>query len=348
LAKETFTLFQSKNRSRVIQYHLHFFHKFVISFQQKKSVKIINSLFSWLIKKRLHQIELFKQYPIDVQNDWFETLIQQGKATEFGKQFFFGEIKSIQEYQQRVPVHSYEDLQPYIEQVRLGKQQVLWPTEVKWFAKSSGTTDSKSKFIPVSWEALEECHYKAGKDMLAVYCANYPETGIFTGKALGVGGSHSIHEVNSEEYYTGDLSAILMTNLPFWAEFIRTPDLSIALMDEWEEKINIIAKTTATQNVASIQGVPSWSLLLMEHVLNVTGKKFIDEVWPGFEVYFHGGVNFAPYRKRFSNLFSTIQPRLMETYNASEGFFGMEDVPGSGELLLMLDYGIFFEFIPIN
>jgi hypothetical protein len=193
---------------------------------------------------------------------------------------------------------------------------------------------------------MEECHFKAGKDMLAVYCNNYPETKLFTGKSVGVGGSHSIHEVNNEEYYTGDLSAILMTNLPFWAEFIRTPELSIALMDEWEEKIDMIARTTSNQNVASISGVPSWSLLLLEHVLRVTGKKYIDEVWPDFEVYFHGGVNFAPYRKRFSDLFSKKTPRLMETYNASEGFFALEDIPGSGEMLLMLDYGIFFEFVP--
>jgi len=311
-------------------------------------MKIINSLFSWLIKKRLHQIELFMNYPVEVQQDWFDILVRSGSGTEFGKKYGFSDIESIREFQQRVPVHTYEDFHPYIEQVRAGKQQVLWPTEVKWFAKSSGTTGTKSKFIPVSWEALEECHYKAGKDMLAVYCNNYPETGLFTGKALSVGGSHSIHEVNSEEYYTGDLSAILMTNLPFWAEFIRTPDLSIALMDEWEEKIDIIAKTTITQNVASIQGVPSWSLLLMEHVLRVSGKKYIDEVWPDFEVYFHGGVSFTPYRKRFFDMFSKNQPRLMETYNASEGFFGMEDIPGSGELLLMLDYGIFFEFIPMT
>ncbi len=311
-------------------------------------MKIINSLFSWLMKKRLHQIDLFMRYPVEVQEEWFKMLLNHGSDTEFGEKFRFDDISTIEEFQQRVPVHTYEDFQPYIEQVRAGRQHILWPTEVKWFAKSSGTTDSRSKFIPVSWEALEECHYKAGKDMLAVYCNNYPETGLFTGKALGVGGSHTIHEVNNEEYYTGDLSAILMTNLPFWAEFIRTPELSIALMDEWEEKIDVIARTTCSQNVASIQGVPSWSLLLLEHVLKISGKTYIDEVWPEFEVYFHGGVSFEPYRKRFFNLFAEKQPRLMETYNASEGFFGLEDIPGSGELLLMLDYGIFFEFIPLN
>lgn len=311
-------------------------------------MKIINNFFSWLIKKRLHQIELFKQYPVEVQQDWFKKLIDNGIHTDFGNAFHFKKISSIAEYQEIVPVSTYENLQPFIEKVHKGKQKVLWPTEVKWFARSSGTTGSKSKFIPVSYEALEECHYKAGKDMLAIYCSNYPETNVFTGKGIGVGGSHQIHEVNSEEYYTGDLSAILMQNLPFWAEILRTPDISIALMDEWEEKIDKIASTTINQNVVHLSGVPSWSLLLLEYILKKSGKRYIDEIWPEFEVYFHGGVNFAPYRKRFKDLFSKSSPRLMETYNASEGFFGLEDVVNSGELLLMLDYGIFYEFIPLS
>jgi hypothetical protein len=311
-------------------------------------MKFINSIFSWIIKKRLHQIDLFMRYPDEVQEEWFRKLIDSGTYTEFGSKYNFKDIQSVSDFQQRVPVHSYDDLKPWIDKIRNGQQQVLWPTEVKWFAKSSGTTTDKSKFIPVSYEAIEECHYNAGKDMLAIYCNNYPETGVFTGKAIGVGGSHTIHEVNNEEYFTGDLSAILMQNLPFWAEFIRTPDLSIALMDEWEEKIKRIVETTIQQNVASISGVPSWSLLLLEHVLEVSGKKYIDEVWPEFEVFFHGGVNFSPYRERFLNMFSATKPRLMETYNASEGFFGIEDVINSDELLLMLDYGIFFEFIPLS
>jgi hypothetical protein len=312
-------------------------------------MKFINSFFSWFIRKRLHQIELFMLYPEEVQLDCFNMLIDNGKNTDFGRKYKFSDITSIKQFQQQVPIHTYEDTQPYIEQIRQGKHQVLWPSEIKWFAKSSGTTGSKSKYIPVSWEALEECHYKAGKDMLAIYCNNYPETKLFTGKSLGVGGSHSIHEINSEEYYTGDLSAILMKNLPFWAEFIRTPDMSIALMDEWEEKIDLIVETTLSQNVVSISGVPSWSLLLLDRVLQASGKKTIHEVWPEFEAFFHGGVNFSPYKQRFFEMFSPDKkPRTMETYNASEGFFALEDIPGSEQLLLMLDYGIFFEFIPIN
>lgn len=288
------------------------------------------------------------KFPVEVQNEWFVKLIESGSYTEFGKKYGFKDINSISKFQSQVPVSSYDDLKPYIEELRLGKQNILWPTEIKWYAKSSGTTSDKSKFIPVSMEALEDCHYKAGKDMLAIYCNNYPDTNLFTGKGIGMGGSHEISEVNNQEYYTGDLSAILMNNLPFWAEFIRTPDLSIALMKEWEEKIQKIAEQTSKQNVVNISGVPSWSLLLLENVLKISNKKYINEVWPEFEVFFHGGVNFEPYRERFLSMFSGFTPRTMETYNASEGFFGLEDVPGSGELLLLLDYGIFYEFIPLS
>ena len=293
-------------------------------------------------------MDFFMRYPVEVQEELLKKLLDFASNTEFGRQYRMHEIQTITDFQQRIPVHTYDDLKPYIEKIRQGNQQVLWPSEIKWFAKSSGTTSDKSKYIPVSWEALEDCHYKAGKDMLAVYCNNYPDTKIYTSKSIGVGGSHSIHEVNSEEYYTGDLSAILMQNLPFWAELIRTPDLSIALMSEWEEKIEKIVNTTIDKNVTSLSGVPSWSLLLLDRVLEATGKKYVEEVWPDFEAYFHGGVNFAPYKKRFLDMFSAKTPRLMETYNASEGYFAMEDVPGSGELLLMLDYGIFFEFVPLH
>jgi hypothetical protein len=311
-------------------------------------MKLINSFFSWIMKKRLHQIELFMRYPCEVQKEWFKKLIESGTHTTFGKKYHFQDISTIEQYRNTVPIHTYEEIKPYIEQIRQGQQKVLWPTEVKWFAKSSGTTADKSKYIPVSYEALEECHYKAGKDMLAVYCNNYPETKVFTAKGIGVGGTQSVHEVNSDEYYTGDLSAILMKNLPFWAEFMRTPDISIALMDEWEEKLKRIAETTINKNVVHLAGVPSWCLLLLENILKHADKQYIDDVWPEFEVYFHGGVSFAPYKSRFFKLFRDIKPRLFETYNASEGFFGIEDEVNSGELLLMLDYGIFFEFVPMD
>lgn len=310
-------------------------------------MKIINSIIAWIIKQRIHQIELFMKYPSEVQNDWFKKLIEKGSLTEFGKDFSFKDIKSIQQFQNQVPVSAYDDLKPYIEKLKSGSDNVLWPGEIKWFAKSSGTTSDKSKYIPVSTESLELCHYNAGKDMLAIYCNNYPETSIFTGKSIGMGGSQDIHEINNKEYYTGDLSAILMNNLPFWAEFIRSPNLSVALMKEWEEKIIKMAKQTSKDNIVNISGVPSWSLLLFEKVLELNKKQYINEIWPEFEVFFHGGVNFSPYREKFYSFFSGYKPRTMETYNASEGFFALEDIPNSGELLLLLDNGIFYEFVPL-
>lgn len=310
-------------------------------------MKWINSFFSWLIKKRLHQIELFMKYPVEVQEELFNKLIQKSINTEWGKLHKYTRGMSVSEFQQKVPVSTYEDLKPYIDRIRKGQQNILWPSETKMFAKSSGTTSAKSKFIPVSPESMKDCHLKAGKDMIAIYCNNYPETKFFTGKGIAISGSHSIQTVNSEEYYTGDLSALLITNLPLWVKFIRVPNKSIALMDDWELKIENIIKNTINKNVVSLAGVSSWTILLLERLLKVSEKKHVCEVWPDIEVYFHGGVNFAPYRSRFKELFKK-DVRLMETYNASEGYFGIEDVPGSNELLLMLDCGIFFEFIPLD
>jgi hypothetical protein len=225
---------------------------------------------------------------------------------------------------------------------------VLWPTEIKWFAKSSGTTDNKSKFIPVSLESLEECHYKAGKDMLSLYCNNFPNTALFSGRGLAIGGSHKINEINNASFLEGDLSAIIIENLPFWAEFIRVPRKSTALMDNWEEKIEMMADETIPHNLTSLSGVPSWMLLLLRRVLEKTGKSDLSEVWPNLEVYFHGGVNFDPYREQFRHLIRSSSMNYMETYNASEGFFGIQDRSDSNELLLMMDYGIFYEFIPVS
>ena len=244
-------------------------------------------------------------------------------------------------------MRSYEELSPYIERLRKGEQNLLWPQEIRWFAKSSGTTSSKSKYIPVSEDALEECHFKGGKDVLTIYCNNHPDTRIFTGKGLTLGGSHAISEYDSEAYY-GDLSAILMQNLPFWAQFIRTPDLPIALMDEWEHKIETIAKVTAAEDVTNISGVPSWALLLLRRVLEITGKSDIHEVWPNLELYVHGGVSFTPYREQYRKIIPWDGMNYLETYNASEGFFGIQDRSDADDMLLMLDYGIFYEFIPVD
>lgn len=309
---------------------------------------LINSVLSWLIKKRIHQIGLFIKYPYEVQAEWFKKLISTARDTEWGRKYDYGSIMSVEQFKDRVPLNTYESLKPYIDQLRQGQQNVLWPSEIKWFAKSSGTTDEKSKFIPVSQEALEECHFKGGKDMLSLYCNNFPNTALFDGRGLAMGGSHRISEINSASFYDGDLSAIIIQNLPNWAEFIRVPRKSTALMDNWEDKIEMMASETIPHNVTSLSGVPSWMLLLLKRVLEKTGKKDILEVWPNLEVYFHGGVNFQPYCDQFSQLIKSGQMNYMETYTASEGFFGLQDCADSQELLLMLDYGIFYEFIPLN
>ncbi|MBP6870858.1 MAG: GH3 auxin-responsive promoter family protein [Bacteroidales bacterium] len=309
---------------------------------------LINSVLYWLIKKRIHQIDLFIKYPHDVQAEWFRRLITTAKDTEWGKEYGYSSISNVGQFRERVPVSTYEDLKGRIDLMRQGKQNILWPTDIRWFAKSSGTTDDRSKFIPVSQESLEECHYKGGKDMLSLYCNNFPNTALFSGRGLAIGGSHKISEINAESYYDGDLSAIIIQNLPFWAEFIRVPRKSTALMDNWEEKIEMMADETIPHNLTSLSGVPSWMLLLLRRVLEKTGKSDIMEVWPNLEVYFHGGVNFTPYREQFRQIIRAGEMNYMETYNASEGFFGLQDCSDSSELLLMLDYGIFYEFIPVS
>ena len=310
-------------------------------------MEFLNSIFSWIIKKRIHQIELFEKYPIEVQNDVFKKLVQTARNTEWGKTYEYNTIQSYQDYKKRVPIQDYEDVKKNVLRMKHGEQDVLWPGEVKWFAKSSGTTNDKSKFIPVSKESLENCHYKAGKDLLSIYCNNKENSRLFSGKSLVVGGSSQVNQFASDSYY-GDLSAIIIRNLPFWVEYRRTPDLSIALMSEWEEKLEKLASSTAQEDVTNIAGVPSWTLVLLNRILEITGKKSIAEVWPHLELYMHGGVSFAPYKKQFQNIISSKTINYMETYNASEGFFGIQNDLNSADMLLMLDYGIFYEFIPCN
>jgi len=298
------------------------------------------------MKQRMHQIELFIKYPYEVQEDWFRKLIATAKTTEWGLKYDYAGIRSIEDYKSRVPVQDYTSIHPYVERLMQGEQKLLWPTEVKWFAKSSGTTAAKSKFIPVTQEALEECHFKGGKDLLSIYCSNHPETKLFNGKLLSMGGSHQLSGFSNESFY-GDLSAILIQNLPFWIELFRTPDLSIALMDEWETKIQKMAEKTMREDVTNISGVPSWTLVLLHKILELTGKKTIPEVWPNLELFIHGAVSFEPYRSQFEALIPSQGMHYYETYNASEGFFGIQDQVKGGEMLLMLDYGIFYEFIPL-
>ena len=309
---------------------------------------IINSLLSWLMKKRIHQIELFIKYPHDVQIEWFKKLIGTAGNTEWGRKYDYSSITNLGQFKQRVPISDYNKLKPYINRLRKGEQNLLWNTDIRWFAKSSGTTGDKSKFIPVSSEALEECHFKGGKDMLSIHFHNHPESNIFSGRGLAMGGSSSITEVNNESYYTGDLSAILIQNLPLWMQLKKTPNQSIALMDEWESKIEKMARVTIEHNVTSISGVPSWTLVLIKRIFDLTGKDNLVDVWPNLEVFFHGGVNFSPYREQFKRLIQSDSFSYMETYNASEGFFGIQDRTDHNDMLLMLDYGIFYEFLPMD
>ena len=312
-------------------------------------MNLLNSILTWVMKKRIHQIELFLKYPHEVQTEVFQSLIKSGARTEYGKKYSFSEIGNPEQFRQRVPVCSYESLFPYIERIMKGEQNILWPSEIKWFAKSSGTTNSRSKFIPVSPEALEDCHFKGGKDMLSIYANNKPETELFSGKGLGIGGSHQVNPLDpNEDSYYGDVSAVIMQNLPMWAQFVRTPSLDIALMDKWEEKIDRMADVTLKQNVTSLSGVPTWTVLLLQKILEITGRETIMEVWPNLEAFFHGAVSFKPYRALFKELIGDPGITYMETYNASEGFFGIQDQLSSTEMLLMLDYGIYYEFSPMT
>mgnify|MGYP001451750535 CR=1 FL=1 len=308
---------------------------------------ILNSIVSWMNFKRDYQINLFKEHPHDVQRDVLLDLLDKAKNTEWGLQYGFGDIRTVRQFQERLPVQRYSDIKPYVEKLMKGEKNLLWPGTIKWFARSSGTTSEKSKFIPVSNESLEGVHIRGGRDVLAIYLKNYPESKILTGKTLTLGGSHQINNFNNNSYY-GDLSAIIIENIPFWTEFLRTPSTEISLIEEFEEKIEKIIEHSLKEKVTGFAGVPSWYLVLLKRVLEVTGKNNILEVWPDIEVFTHGGVNFEPYRQQYEKIIPKKDMHYMETYNASEGFFAIQDEPEKKDMLLMLDYGIFYEFIPMD
>lgn len=310
-------------------------------------MSLINSLASWLIKKRIHDIELFIKYPNEVQKDVLKRLVRHASGTHWGKLYGYSSIDNYETYRSRVPLQDYESLKQFIDRQRNGEPNIIWPTDIKWFAKSSGTTSDKSKFIPVSEESLKDCHYKGGKDMLAIYCNNYPETSLFTGKSLSLSGSKQLDNLEND-IYSGDVSAIILSNLPFLAEFARTPSMETAMMTDWEKKIEKIAEETIIEDVTSLAGVPSWMFILLDYIVKKTGKSNIHEVWPNLEVYFHGGISIHPYKKRFESLLPKMNFNYMETYNASEGFFGIQDLTNDSSMLLMLDYGVFYEFLDID
>jgi hypothetical protein len=307
-------------------------------------MKILSPAISSLARLRLWRIDGWKSHPVDAQREVLQDLVTSAQYTEFGRKYQFSELFNIRSFKQAVPIHEYDDIKPYIQRIMEGEQNLLWNTPVHWFAKSSGTTSDKSKFIPVTEESLTDCHYKAAKDVLTLYYQFNPDSDLLTGKGLVIGGSHTLNPVNPEAQY-GDLSAVLLQNSPFWGHWIRTPELSIALMDEWESKIEMLAQTTMKENVTSISGVPTWTLILFKRILELTGKQNMAEVWPSLELYLHGGVSFVPYREQFDKLIGK-KINYLEMYNASEGFFAAQDRPGEDGMLLFTDHGIFMEFMP--
>jgi len=309
-------------------------------------IQIIHNVASWFLKKRIHQMELFLKYPNEVQNELLFELLSKAKDTQYGRTHDFKTIKTYKEFNERLPIVSYEDIFEDIEKSRRGESNLFWPTPIKMFAKSSGTTNAKSKFIPLSREALEDNHYASSKDLLCLYLKNNQNSKLFTGKGLRLGGSKEIYNSNGTSF--GDLSALLIDNMPLWASFSSTPSDQVSLMGDWEKKLPAIINETLEQNVTSLAGVPSWMLVLLNEILDKTGKNNIKEIWTDLEVYFHGGVSFDPYINQFEKLIPDQNFKYYEIYNASEGFFAVQDQNNSKDLLLLLNYGIFFEFIPMD
>ncbi len=295
---------------------------------------------------RLWRIDNWSKHPAAVQRHVLQDLVTAAQYTEFGKKYHFNKLFTLKDFKKNVPIHDYDAIKPYIERMMNGEENILWNTPITWFAKSSGTTSDKSKFIPISEESLKQNHFQASKDVLSNYYKNFPSSDLLTGKGLVVGGSHQINKVNEDIQY-GDLSAILMQNSPFWGQWLRTPELSIALLDEWENKIEKLAQTTANENVTSLAGVPTWTLLLLKRILEIKGKSVITEVWPNLELYINGGVSFIPYKEQFDKIIGK-KINYLEIYNASEGFIAGQQNPDDDGMLLFMEHGIFYEFMPVE
>ncbi len=312
-------------------------------------MSLINSIVGLINYSRLSQIDFFKKNPIEVQEKVLMDLINHAQNTEFGIKHNFANIKNHNDFSNKVPIFDYEAYSPYITRVINGEQNIIWPSDIKWFSKSSGTTNDRSKFIPISKESLEDCHFRSGKDVFLIYADKCPQTKVFKSKSLTIGGSTDINTNSANSYY-GDLSAVLIKNLPFWTYLLRVPKQEITLIEDWDEKLNKIVETTINKDVTNIVGVPSWLLVLLNKILEHTGKSNILEVWPNMELFVHGGVSFSPYKKMYEELIPSSNMNYLETYNASEGFFGIQDgfKEKEKDMLLMLDYGIYYEFIPIS
>jgi hypothetical protein len=298
-----------------------------------------------LIRLRYWSMEQWYDNAVEAQLHIFQNLLYQGQYTWYGKQYNFEKIKTIKEYQQQVPLVDYTDIQPLVERILHGEEDVLWNTPVYWMAKSSGTTGSKSKFIPLTKEILNENHYLCGKDVLSFYLTSNPDSNLVSGKGLIIGGSHKISQYN-QNIVVGDLSAILMQQSPLWGSWLRTPNLDILLLDDFEKKIELITEQCVNENVTSLSGVPTWMLVLLRNILQATGKSCIKEVWPQLELYMHGGVSFVPYKQEFEKLIG--EPiKYWEMYNASEGFIAAQTFNDQNGITLLTGHGIFYEFIPM-
>lgn len=309
-------------------------------------MKLLSPALSRLARLRLWRIENWISDPIAAQREVLQHLVTVAQYTEIGRKYSFSNLFSIRDFKNTVPIHGYDDIKPYILRMMEGEENILWNTPIHWFAKSSGTTSDKSKFIPVTEESLTDTHFKASKDVLTNYYKNFPDSDLLTGKSLVVGGSHQVHQINEDIHY-GDLSAVLMQNTPFYGHWIRTPELSIALLDEWESKIEKLAQSTINENVTSLAGVPTWTIVLIKRILEVSGKNTLKEVWPNLELYIHGGVSFVPYREQLNKLIGA-PINYLEIYNASEGFFAGQEKPNEEGMLLFTDHGIFYEFMPVE
>jgi len=296
---------------------------------------------------RLKAIDKYATHAGEIQNKVLMSLIQKAQNTEWGKKYDYKSIKAYDEFRKRLPIQTYDDIKPYVERMRAGEKNLIWPSEIRWFAKSSGTTNDKSKFLPVSKESLKDTHYKGGGDAVALYLRMNPKSRFFSGKGVILGGSHRPND-NSGHGLVGDLSAILIENINPLVNLVRVPGKKIALMDEWEAKIEAIANNTIPADVTSLSGVPSWFLVLIKNILEKTGKTTLEQVWPNLEVFFHGGVSFTPYREQYKQLIHSDKMHYVETYNASEGYFGTQDDLSDPSMLMMIDYGVFYEFVPME
>ena len=305
------------------------------------------SLLNNIFKLRAKKIDKYATEAEAIQMRVLTELVQKAAGTEWGKEHSYSTIRSYEDFARNVPVQDYESLKGYIDRMRHGESDVLWRGECRWFAKSSGTTNDKSKFIPVTADGLKTLHYTGGRDSVALYLRLNPKSRIFSGKSLILGGSHAPN-YNLPKSLVGDLSAILIENIMPLVNLVRVPEKKIALLSDFEEKMDKIARTTCNKNVTNIAGVPSWMMAVLKHMLDITGKKSVDELWPNLEVFFHGGVAFTPYREQYKQLIRSSNMHYLETYNASEGFFGIQNDFADPSMLLMIDYGVFYEFVPFE